>query len=181
MGSRTDALPSAARLAAHHRRFLAFLRKNAPVRDDAEDILQAAYLKAIKSPKTTKSEEDSVAWFFRILRNAMIDHYRRGRTETRAAARLAREADTFVRGPEFEKVVCRCILEALKGIPAPLADAVKAVDVDDVSVADFAKRAGISTRNAYVRIHRGRQALKVAVIHSCGACSDRGCTDCTCC
>src|SRR4051794_10307079 len=39
------------------------------------------------------SDESAVAWFYRVLRNAVVDHYRRAGTSDCALAALARDLD----------------------------------------------------------------------------------------
>ncbi len=50
---------------------------NAP---DAEDVTALVFMKALEAMPTYQSTRSSFApWLFRIARNAVIDHYRRGR------------------------------------------------------------------------------------------------------
>src|SRR5258708_3503256 len=75
------------RIAAHQSKFLSFLSARVEDRAAAEDILQSAYLKAVEHGSEIRDDENTVAWFYRILRNAVTDHYRR-----RAARASAHEA-----------------------------------------------------------------------------------------
>ncbi len=45
---------------------------------------------------------------------------------------------------------------------------------------DMAREAGITAKNAGVRLHRARQALKKQLERSCGSCAVHGCLDCSC-
>lgn len=78
----TDA--AVARLLANHRRFLNFLTARVGSREDAEDILQDAFVRGLQKVGQLRDDESAVAWFYRLLRNAVIDHYRR-----RSAAKKA--------------------------------------------------------------------------------------------
>nr|MBA3538947.1 RNA polymerase subunit sigma-70 [Deltaproteobacteria bacterium] len=60
------------------------------------------------------------------------------------------------------------------------ADALRRIEVDGVSVKDYAEEAGISSSNAGVRVFRAREALRRQVARSCGTCATHGCLDCTC-
>lgn len=60
------------------------------------------------------------------------------------------------------------------------ADALRRIEVEGVSVKDYADRIGISSSNAGVRVLRAREALRKQVVRSCGTCADHGCLDCTC-
>jgi len=71
----TDAID---RIMAHHTKFLSFLASRVEDKTAAEDILQSAYIKAIEHGSEIREDESTVAWFYRILRNAITDHYRKG-------------------------------------------------------------------------------------------------------
>lgn len=63
--------------------FLRFVEKRVDSRATAEDILQSAFVRGIEKESTLRDEESAVAWFYRLLRNAVIDHYRSKRSADR--------------------------------------------------------------------------------------------------
>ena len=71
------------RIMAQRSKFLSFLssRVDAAI---AEDILQSAYIRAMEHAGEIRDDESAVAWFYRILRNAITDSYRRQSARTRA-------------------------------------------------------------------------------------------------
>jgi RNA polymerase sigma factor (sigma-70 family) len=74
-------------LVANHRQFLAFLESRVKSRALAEDILQDAFVRGVNKLDTLRSDESAIAWFYRVLRNAIIDHRRRlGAAERKLAA-----------------------------------------------------------------------------------------------
>jgi RNA polymerase sigma factor (sigma-70 family) len=172
------------------RRFLAFLERRVEDRAIAEDILQAAYIRALESQASAsqtsesrglRDEESAVAWFYRILRNAVIDHYRRRTTEGAALARWAQELESATAPePQLEEAACQCIAGALEVIPPAYADLLREVDLKEQSLADFARARAITQGNAAVRAHRARAALRKQLIRCCGACAEHGCIDCRC-
>ncbi len=83
-------------LVDNHRTFLSFLEKRVGRRDLAEDLLQEAFARGLKNRPTLGSEESSIAWFYRVLRNAVIDHHRRGGANERVLSRLASELEEHV-------------------------------------------------------------------------------------
>jgi len=85
------------------------------------------------------------------------------------------EAEGEVRG-----AVCRCVGELAQTLKPQYADAIRCVEVDGVTVKDYAAEARITSNNAAVRIFRAREALRKQVTRSCGACAEHGCLDCTC-
>src|SRR5687768_8475758 len=98
------------RLVENHREFLGFLERRLGDRALAEDILQDAFVKSIEKSDEIRDESSSVAWFYRMLRNAVIDHYRRRGTQSRALELLAGEMEDAVEPPpELHDAICGCV------------------------------------------------------------------------
>jgi len=169
-----------ATLAQNRRAFLSFLERRVGHREVAEDVLQEAFARSLdKLPLT--SEESAVAWFYRVLRNAVVDHYRRSGATERALATLARRLEEDVEpDPDERSSVCRCVARLSETLKPDYAAALRRIDVDGVSVQDYAAEAGITPNNAGVRVFRARQALRKRVVRWCGKCAEMGCIDCTC-
>lgn len=166
----------------NHARFLAFLERRVGSRDVAEDILQDAFVRSLDHAATIRDRESVTAWFYRLLRNAIVDHYRRRGAERRALAELAGttdEAEPPV-DDELMDTVCRCVLDLLATLKPEYATAIRRVDLDGKPVKAFADEAGITPNNAAVRLHRAREALRRELARCCGTCLTHGCLDCTC-
>ena len=82
--------PTLQTLLERRERFLAFVQKRVADRSLAEDILQVAYMRALEHSDTLREQESAVAWFYSVLRNAVVDHYRHHTSETSAMDRWAR-------------------------------------------------------------------------------------------
>ena len=106
----TDVVSS---LVENHREFLRFLERRVGSRAVAEDFLQEAFVRGIGKAVTLRGEESLTAWFYRLLRNAVIDHYRRQGSSERALTALARELEE-AQEPEAElaQAICQCVKEA---------------------------------------------------------------------
>ena len=169
------------RLVDNHRAFLGFLSARVGDRALAEDLLQEAFVRGLGKLDTVRSEDSVVAWFYQLLRNAVIDHHRRSASADRRLDRLAAElAARPEPDDEVVGVVCRCVQELADTLRPEYAQALRRIEVDGVAVKDFAAELGITAGNAGVRIFRARAALKRQVARSCGTCADHGCLDCTC-
>jgi RNA polymerase sigma factor (sigma-70 family) len=173
-------------LLANHRRFQQFLERRLGRADLAEEILQEAYVKA-STTHALPDEESAVAWFYRVLRNTLIDHHRRVESEQRALAALVAEpaGDRATEGePDATLLdaVCHCIGGLLGTLKPEYEQAVRRVDMEDASLPELAAEAGITHGNAAVRLHRARQAMRKRIEQCCGACARHGCLhgDCTC-
>jgi len=167
-----------ATLVANHREFLAFVQRR--VNGDralAEEIVQDALVRTLGKHDTI--EESAVGWFYRVLRNAVVDHHRRKAAADRRSEALAAEVDEPT-DEELHRVACKCVGELAGTLKPEYAAALRRVDVDGIQVKDYAEESGISASNAGVRLHRAREALRKQVTRACGTCADHGCLDCTC-
>ena len=163
-----------------HRDFLAFLERRVESRAVAEDILQAAFTRGLERGGDVQDEK-VVAWFYRVLRNAVIDHYRQRSTAARAMEAWGRESPD-VQEPEAElrQEICRCVSGLLETLKPEYRDALRIVDLEEGKLKDLAQRSGITAENAAVRVHRARAALRRRIEQACGTCSVHGCLDCSC-
>jgi RNA polymerase sigma-70 factor (ECF subfamily) len=172
-------------LIARRAGFLAFVRHRVHDPALAEDILQAAFVRALEHAGTLREETSAVAWFYTVLRHAVIDHHRHHTSETSAIDRFAAEmgftgaepstADTPVR-----TFICGCIEQVLPSLRPAYAEVLREVDLAENSLADYAKHHRLTPGNAAVRAHRARIALRRELARTCGACSVHACLDCVC-
>lgn len=168
-------------LLENHRAFLKYLERRVGDRELAEDILQDAFAKLLDRPHQAPSDEGIVPWFYRTLRNAAIDRFRRQGTANRAVEAFAREIEAHVTPqPEMEGEICACVSRLATTLKPEYAAALQAIDVQGTPVKAFAEEQGLSASNAGVRVFRAREALKKRVAESCGTCAAHGCRNCTC-
>jgi len=169
-----------AQLVARHRDFLSFLERRVESRAAAEDILQSAFARGLERGAGVEDEK-VVGWFYRVLRNAVIDHYRHRSSSARALEVWGRD---FVEGQEPEaelrREICQCITGLVETLKPEYRDALRIVDLEEGKLDDLARQSGITPENAAVRIHRARKALRHQVEQACGTCAEHGCFDCHC-
>lgn len=170
---------AAALLLENHRAFLAYVQRKVGDRALAEDILQDAFVRTSGKLEDVP-DEALVPWFYRALRNAVIDHWRREGARGRALDAFAREVDRDVPEAELESEICACVSRLAADLKPDYADALLAVDVGGLAVKIWAERQGLTPTNASVRLHRARKALKARVVQSCGTCAEHGCLNCSC-
>jgi RNA polymerase sigma factor (sigma-70 family) len=170
---------------AQRKQFLGFLERRVGDHGLAEDILQAAYMRALRHTAELDAnageDESVVAWFYRVLRNAVIDQYRRRSTENKALEAWGRELETAVYpSHEVQEEICGCLAGVVKDLKPEYAEVIQAVDLGEQPLNEFAKQRGLSGSNAGVRAHRARTALRKQLIKTCGSCAEHGCLDCSC-
>ncbi|MCE9673288.1 sigma-70 family RNA polymerase sigma factor [Myxococcus stipitatus] len=168
-------------LVAQRRRFLAFLAPRVGSPEEAEEVLQLALVRGLEKGGGLRDEESAVAWFYRLLRNVLVDRHRRAAREERA---LEVEAADAPRSTEdvgaWESSVCACVAGLAGTLKPEYAAILQAVDLKGTPVAAFARQEGLTANNAAVRLHRARQALGKRLIALCGTCCTHGCVDCAC-
>lgn len=170
------------------RKFLAFVEKRVGSHAVAEDILQDAFLRSLERVgqlDELATGERATAWFYRVLRNAVVDWYRHRDVEQRGheawAADWAHAAELAEKmgDPEHHEV-CGCFREFLTLLKPEYTRAIETVELGGVPLKDFAAVEKISLNNAAVRVHRARAALQQHIQRACAVCAEHGCLDCHC-
>ena len=168
-------------LLENQRAFLRYLERRVGDRALAEDILQDAFAKVVARPEQAPTDEAIVPWFYRTLRNAAVDKFRRRGAADRAYEAFARELETHeTPSIDMETEICACVSRLAATLKPEYAEALQAIEVTGIPVKAYAEQKGLSSSNAAVRVFRAREALKKRVIESCGACAEHGCLNCTC-
>lgn len=168
-------------LLENQRAFLRYLERKVGDRALAQDILQDAFVKVTARPDLAPADEGAVPWFYRLLRNAALDRFRRRDAAARAMDGFARELERRAApDPDLHTEICACVTRLAATLKPEYAAALQAIDVEGTPVKAFAEHQGLSASNAGVRVFRAREALKRRVAESCGTCAEHGCRDCTC-
>ena len=181
-GDPTSAAPAPVELLLdNHRAFLRYLERKVGDRALAEDILQDAFARVVARPDQPPTDEGVVPWFYRTLRNAAVDQFRRRGAADRALEGFARELQTHeTPQPDLEQEICACVTRLAASLKPEYADALQAIDVGGLPVKAYAQQKGLSSSNAGVRVFRAREALKRRLRESCGTCAEHGCLNCSC-
>ena len=169
------------RLLESRQQFLGFLRKRVGSEEVAEDILQSAFVKGIEKGGSIRDAETVVAWFYRLLRNTVIDYYRQTGSSENALGQLANEMQAQ-QDPDvsFAGEICGCVTGVMATLKPEYRQALDTVELQERGLAELAAEAHITPNNAAVRVHRAREALRMQVKLACGVCATHGCADCSC-
>lgn len=159
--------------------FVAFARKRLGDPHLAEDAVQESLVKALRSNRHPVDEEDTVTWFYRILRRTIIDLYRRNNARTKALDEFERELPQTPRAAE-ERMLCQCFKRLLPVLPPQYGELVRRVDLEGNDLQSVAADLGVTKNSLTVRLHRARKQLREELARNCRACSKHGCLDCSC-
>ena len=173
------------RLLAEQSAFRSFLRKR--LSDDAlvEDLLQQSLVKAVERGHELNNRDSAVSWFYRILRNAVVDYYRSHAADRRKVDGFLDELvtsgeDKMPGLDEVRPTLCACLAPLVSQLRPAYADLIRRVDLEGESPAAVARDLNVTSNNLTVRLHRARQALRATLEKTCGICTKHGCLNCTC-
>lgn len=170
------------RLLADRRNFQAYFRRRIGSPEDAEDAFQEFSLKVIRAAGTLDQSEKVDAWLGRILRNTLIDHYRRRAVRHRVKEAYTEQMlpDTTDPEPDRGQEPCPCIHDALRRLRPDYSEILQRADLRDEPRDAIAVALGLTTGNVNVRLHRARRALKDELERSCPDCRTEGFLSCAC-
>ena len=164
---------------------LSFLRKR--VEDDGvvQDLFQQSVLRAIERQSSLRRREDAVAWFYSILRHALVDYLRKRAVEAkgRNAYRRALIHSGHGKVSPFEEVAsnpCSCAYAILPSLRPSYAELIRRIDLGGESSKTVAQDLAMTRNHVRVRLHRARQVLRARLVRFCGPCCERDCRNCTC-
>jgi RNA polymerase sigma-70 factor (ECF subfamily) len=111
---------------------------------------------------TYRPERPFLPWLRAVARNAVLDHLRdrtrrQGREDPLFEAELAAPAEEL---PMLREALSPELSEALVALPPGQRQAVELLQVQGLTVAEAAVRAGVSPGALKVRAHRGYRAMR---------------------
>jgi len=130
--------------------------------DDAEDVVQSAFIKAHRSLDKCRDPERVGAWLFRIGANACKD-FLKSRSDTVSLERvpgLPATADDPERDAELGSMRDQ-IERALQSLPAEQREAFVLKHVEGWSYVEMAEALSASVPALKMRVHRAREELQV--------------------
>ncbi|HEV7785665.1 MAG TPA: RNA polymerase sigma factor, partial [Thermoanaerobaculia bacterium] len=128
---------------SHHERLFRLARRLSPDREEARDLVQEAFLRAARSPKSVpEGAQPEEAWLVRTLVNLCRDRFRRLGVRSRAAGEIRRAEAS--RHPE-EAAVARATVTAALARLSPRRRAVVALhELEGVAVREVARLLGVA-------------------------------------
>jgi RNA polymerase sigma-70 factor (ECF subfamily) len=151
---------------AHEGELRGYLRHRMRNADDAEDLLQEVFLKALRQGGRFCDIENARAWLFQVARNALADRLRVVREQVPLPS-----DDELVMPTGDERAPVEDLSQCLPRVLAELsADDRLALNLCDISGAPqqaLADQLGISLPGAKSRIQRARTRLRKRLLVAC--------------
>jgi RNA polymerase sigma-70 factor, ECF subfamily len=157
------------RLFERHRQLVyRFAYQMVPRRDDAEDIVQEAFVRAYQNLGKYRDEAKFTTWLLRIVTNLCTDQarmiQRRSALEQQEAAGSLQwmtniESEDPVQNLEADRRV-QALRKALNALPAHHRSVIVLRDLEERDYTEIAEVLGCSVGGAKLRVLRARRALK---------------------
>lgn len=143
-----------------------FARWLARDQQEAEDLVQETYVRALKGFASFQPGTNFRAWIFRILRNTFLT----SRTGTKSAPHISvdeEEGEALLPAeketPEsilLSSGARECIQAALERLPVAYREVILLCDVEEMKYQEIAELVGIPVGTVMSRISRGRKLLR---------------------
>jgi RNA polymerase sigma-70 factor (ECF subfamily) len=134
----------------------------------AADVVQNTLLSIHRGRATYRAERPFGPWMRAIVRNSITDHFRerKRRGEREASLPVEEWADESAAASGRQLPLAPELQDALTGLPHKQREAVTLIQIEGLSVAEAALRAGVSPGALKVRAHRGYRAMREALTES---------------
>jgi RNA polymerase sigma-70 factor, ECF subfamily len=152
-----------------------FIARRVRHQADVDDLVQRVLLQIVTGLGSLREVERLHAWVYRFARNVIVDYYRSPtvRRELTSGDAVDLMTATEQKRPALvddERTAFRelatCLAPMIRRLPSPYQEAIKMSDLEGLTQADAARRAGISVSGMKSRIQRARQQLR-AIVDAC--------------
>jgi len=150
----------------HEGELRAWLRSRMGNPQDAEDMLQELFLKAMRQDEKFCQIGNARAWLFEVARNAIADRLRLKKEQVELPEDLVHETDE----PAAVDSLAACLPRALSELSEEDREAITLCDLEGLSQEDYARLKGLTLPGAKSRVQRARKRLRE---HLTGACQVR--------
>lgn len=142
----------------HERRAYAVARAIVTVHEDAEDVVQEAFVRAYQALDRFDPGQSFGAWLNRIVANAALDLARR--RKVRAADELHDGVAGMFRDPGEASELRQRLREALRTLPERMRAVLVLHDVEGFAHAEIGRLLGIPEGTARSDLHHARHRLR---------------------
>jgi len=161
------------------RDFSLFLEQQVGSRVASEDILQDAFVRNRRD--LLQSSEGICSWFYRSLRDAVLDQPRyAASSEGKLGAFRAELAQKIEPSAAMREAIVRHVGAIAATLATEQGELLRRMDLGAENLTDYAQSAGTSASNVERLLAIARVELCQQVMRSFGTCSAHGLFNCTC-
>jgi len=145
--------------------------------EDAEDLVQEAYLKAYKYYDKFEEGTNFKAWLFKIMKNTFINNYRKKQQappqsdfadiEESFETQVSEDAGKKIKNPEeelLENVLDEDIQRSIDELPPDYRMVVLLADLENFSYKEIAEILEVPVGTVMSRLYRGRRLLEKVML-----------------
>ena len=142
-------------------------------RSTHDDLVQEILMRLHRALPRIREAERLDAFAYQVARNAITDHYRRGRREEPVAPEVLEEHAEIVDMDGDEgaaagrEQLARCLRPLIDRLDDGYREALLLTDLGDLSQAEAARRLGLSAPGMRSRVQRGRAQVEEALGRCC--------------
>lgn len=154
------------RLAEHQDELFAYAKRQVRDDDDAHDLVQETFLRAIKYWDSYDESKDLRGWLYGILRRRIFTFYSkrdRERDLQKLLRQSARSEQMETPTPEDELIWAEVddhVMEALAQLSPKELEVLRRYDIEDQTYKEAAKALGITPQTVLWRAYVGRKRLR---------------------
>lgn len=153
-----------------HLRLKEYIQKRVKHVHDAEDILQDVYLKIHHNGQNLRQRSKLEAWLFQIVRNAIIDFYRRNKRHQEFKEGVEPGAESEIQNETANLAAC------LEPIINELSDkdrrTLQLIDLQGKRQTQLAHELGVPVSTVKSQVQRARKKLGSALLRCCEITTD---------
>jgi RNA polymerase sigma-70 factor (ECF subfamily) len=145
-----------------------------------DDLVQEILIRLHRGLPRLRESERLDAFAYQVARNAIADHFRKGRREqpvdpeTLQDRAAAEDGDPEDPSGEGRAQLARCLRPLVERLGEEYREAVLLTDLGDLSQAEAARRLGLSAPGMRSRVQRGRSQLHETLAKCCTVELDAG-------
>lgn len=153
----------------HETELRRFLRHRAGSDDEANDLLQEVFLRALRQVNGLCGIDNRRAWLFHAARNLLIDRLRLAKDQVPLPEDLAAEPEDSLAPVDG---LAQCLPRVLSELSPQDREAITLCDIEGMTQQDYAQRLGITLPAAKSRVQRARVRLKAQLTTACAVTFD---------
>ena len=131
---------------------------------DVDDLLNDIFIKTMSSIHTLEASKSFKSWLFQIANYAIIDYYRKKVLPTDLSIK---SLSSIEESPSLHEELAGCILPFINTLPKKEAALLLAIDINQESQKDYAKKHNLNYSTLKSRVQKSRLKLKKQFENCC--------------
>lgn len=149
---------------AHKGELLRFVQSRVQDPEEAHDIVQETFFRAMRQAKGLDDVGNPRAWLFQAARNLMIDRFRLTKEQVPVPDDLAAEIDSDAKPVD---ALSQCLPKVLSTLSEEDRQVITLCDIEGLSQQVYAAQSGLTLPAAKARIRRARLRLRSRLVEMC--------------